>query len=117
MGNRKREAFGVRRLAGAFDGNLPTPTTSTPLSLASWAIEGAKRLECAGLPALSTVNQPPLPGCSSAHRDFHLTHQPLCQKNYEKNRRPMENSAFWPSYIYRGCVYAASLGRKCVRVT
>src|ERR1044071_10521883 len=38
------------------------------------------------------------------------------QINYDKNRRPMENSAFWPSYIYRGCVYAASLGRKCVRV-
>src|ERR1043166_8442305 len=59
MGNRRREAVGVRRLAGAFDGNLPTPTTSTPLSLASWAIEGAKRLECAGLPALSTVNHLP----------------------------------------------------------
>ena len=58
MGNRRREAFGVRRLAGAFDGNLPTPTTSTPLSLAPWAIEGAKRLECAGLPALSTVKLP-----------------------------------------------------------
>ena len=25
MGNRRRGAFGVRRLAGAFDGNLPTP--------------------------------------------------------------------------------------------
>src|ERR1044071_8223370 len=62
MGNRRREAFGVRRLVGPFDGNLPTPTTSTPLSLASWAIEGAKRLECAGLPALSTViSLPPQP--------------------------------------------------------
>src|ERR1051326_4893726 len=58
MGNRRREAFGVRRLAGAFDGKLPTPPTSTPLSSAPWAIEGAKRLECAGLPALSTVKLP-----------------------------------------------------------
>src|SRR5690242_20329832 len=61
MGNRRREAFGVRRLAGAFDGNLPTPTTSTPLSLESWAIEGAKPLEFARLPAPSTVIFPPPP--------------------------------------------------------
>src|ERR1044071_801494 len=74
MGNRRREAFGVRRLAGAFDGDLPTLTTSTPLSSAPWAIEGAKRLECAGLPALSTViSLPPQP-------------QPLCRWHHGQSK-------------------------------